>query len=80
MDKNIVYILSILLFSMPLHADDMGDPEVLESLQQDMQEYSRIATQTKQNVDYMPYIISAWNSDELDQLGISTLREALGLV
>ena len=80
MDKNIAFILSILLFSMPLHADDMGDPEVLESLQQDMQEYSRIATQTKQNVDYMPYIISAWNSDELDQLGISTLREALGLV
>ena len=65
---------------MPLHADDTANPEMLESLQEDMREYSRIATQTKQNVDYMPYIISAWSSDELDQLGISTLREALGLV
>ncbi|MCW8853347.1 MAG: TonB-dependent receptor [Gammaproteobacteria bacterium] len=53
---------------------------MLQLLEEDMQEYSRIATQTRQNVDYMPYIISAWNSDDLIHLGISTLRDALSLV
>lgn len=80
MDKKIALILSLLLISVQSHADDLDNPEMLQSLQDDMQEYSRIATKTRQNVDYMPYIISAWNSDELSQLGISTLREALGLV
>lgn len=79
MVKKICAVLPVLLASMTLHADDMESSEML-SLQEDMQEYSRIATKTRQNVDYMPYIISAWDSDELDQLGISTLREALELV
>lgn len=80
MDKNITVILLALLLSMRALADDAGNPELLQSLQQDMQEYSRIATQTKHNVDYMPYVISTWNSDELSRLGISSLRQALGLV
>lgn len=80
MGRNIVVIFSMLLFSMQSYAVDMANPDMAQSLQNDMQEYSRIATQTKQNVDYMPYIISAWSSDELSQLGISTLREALSLV
>ena len=79
MDKKIALILAMIL-SMSSHAEDMDSPDVLQSLQDDMQEYSRIATRTRQNVDYMPYIISAWDSEELNQLGISTLREALGLV
>lgn len=80
MINKINVILPILLASTLAQADVIDSPEVLQSLQEDMQEYSRIATQTRQNVDYMPYVISAWNSDELNQLGISTLREALGLV
>ena len=80
MNKKFIVILSLWLLSISAHADDMANPEMAQSLQNDMQEYSRIATQTKQNVDYMPYIISSWSSDELSQLGISTLREALSLV
>ncbi|MCK4705475.1 MAG: TonB-dependent receptor [Gammaproteobacteria bacterium] len=80
MNKKFIVTLPLLLLSISAHAGDMSHPEMAQSLQNDMQEYSRIATQTKQNVDYMPYIISAWNSDELSQLGISTLREALSLV
>jgi len=80
MAEKIILSLSLLLFSIPSFAKDMDDPDMLQLLQEDMQEYSRIATQTRQNVDYMPYIISSWNSGELGQLGISTLREALGLV
>jgi len=80
MAEKIILSLSLLLLSIPSFAKDMDDPDMLQLLQEDMQEYSRIATQTRQNVDYMPYIISSWNSGELGQLGISTLREALGLV
>jgi len=80
MSKNIVLIISSLFFSTTLLADDVEHPEMLQLLQEDMQEYSSIATRTRQNVDYMPYIISAWNSTELEKLGISNLRGALGLV
>jgi len=80
MSKNIVLILSSLFFSMSLLANDVENPEMLQLLQEDMQEYSSIATRTRQNVDYMPYIISAWNSAELEKLGINNLRGALGLV
>ena len=80
MTKNIVVVLLVLVFPKLSVANEIDKPELLQLLQDDMQEYSRIATQTRQNVDYMPYIISAWASEELDRLGISTLREALGLV
>lgn len=80
MAEKIILFLSLLLLSTPSFAKDTDDPDMLQLLQEDMQEYSNIATQTRQNVDYMPYIISSWNSGELGQLGISTLREALGLV
>ena len=80
MAEKIILSLSILLFSIASFAKDIDNPDMLQLLQEDMQEYSRIATQTRQNVDYMPYIISSWNSAELGQLGVSNLREALGLV
>jgi len=80
MNKKFIVILSLWLLPILVHADDVANPEMAQLLQNDMQEYSRIATQTKQNVDYMPYIISAWSSNELSQLGVNTLREALSLV
>jgi len=53
---------------------------VFNMLQSDMEKYSNIAIETKQNVDYMPYIISVLNSNELKKLGVLTLKEALYLV
>ena len=71
-------LLFISLFSI-LYAEEPGD-EFLELLQGDLQKYSQIATDTKQNVDYMPYVISVLHNKELTQLGILSLREALSLV
>ena len=80
MPKSIIAIFLILLSPVLSHADEIASSDMLLLLQEDMQEYSEIATRTRQNVDYMPYVISAWNSDELSKMGISTLREALTLV
>ena len=77
MIKNI--LLSGLLLSTLFANEDTGD-EIFELIQNDMQKYSQIATQTKQNVDYMPYIVSVLQSDELQQLGVLSLREALSLI
>lgn len=57
-----------------------GSDEGALELSQDVDRFAQIATQTKRNVDYMPYIISVLKGDELEKLGISTLGEALTLV
>ena len=54
--------------------------DVLASLSTDMQDYSKIATDTKQNEHYQPYIISIFQGKELEKLGVSNLKEALELV
>lgn len=71
-------LLFISLFSI-LCAEESGE-EFLKLLQGDLKKYSQIATETKQNVDYMPYIVSVLQNKELTQLGILSLREALTLV
>ncbi len=63
-----------------LWAEQDTGTELLELLQEDMQKYSQIATDTKQNVDYMPYVVSTLHNKELIKLGILSLREALSLV
>ena len=80
MPRSTAIIFCTLLLPMLSHADEVANSDMLQSLQEDMQEYSEIATRTRQNVDYMPYVISAWGSDELTKMGISTLGEALTLV
>ncbi|WP_241761499.1 TonB-dependent receptor plug domain-containing protein [Sulfurimonas gotlandica] len=45
-----------------------------------MAHYSKVATATKQNEHYQPYIISVFKGKELEKLGVSNLREALALV
>ena len=45
-----------------------------------MEHFSEVATITKQNEHYQPYIISVFQGKELEKLGVSNLKEALGLV
>lgn len=54
--------------------------QLLQTLQADMAKFDKIATDTKQNVDYMPYVVSTLNGDDLRTQGIENLREALQLV
>ncbi|OHE09537.1 MAG: TonB-dependent receptor [Sulfurimonas sp. RIFOXYD12_FULL_33_39] len=45
-----------------------------------MELFGDIATKTKLNEHYQPYIISIFQGKELEKLGVSTLKEALTLV
>ncbi|WP_207561129.1 TonB-dependent receptor plug domain-containing protein [Sulfurimonas aquatica] len=69
-------LLSSLLYS--LYAENTDS--LIESLQGDLTKYMQIATQTKENVDYMPYVISVLKNADLEKLGILTLREAITLL
>jgi len=66
---------SISFFTACVLASDMGN-----SLLKDISDTTKIATQTNQNIDYQPFILSILRSDDLSKLGIRTLGEALTLV
>ncbi len=53
---------------------------MISSISTDMKQFDAIATQTKQNEHYQPYIVSVFESKELEKLGVSNLKEALMLV
>lgn len=54
--------------------------EMKTSLLKDISDTTKIATQTNQNIDYQPFILSILHSEDLSKLGIRTLGEALTLV
>lgn len=54
--------------------------DILASITQDMSRFNTVATITKQNEHYQPYIISVFQGKELEKLGVSNLKEALLLV
>jgi len=54
--------------------------DILSSISNDMNHFKDIATITKQNEHYQPYIISVFQGQEMEVLGISNLKEALLLV
>ena len=68
-------LLFILLTN--LHAKDS---DILASISKDMDHFNDVATVTKQNEHYQPYIISVFKGKELETLGVSNLKEALQLV
>ncbi|MEJ2213344.1 MAG: TonB-dependent receptor [Gammaproteobacteria bacterium] len=73
---NVVSNLILCTSFLNVSASEM----LFESLQNDMEKFEKIATETRQNVDYMPYVISTLSGTELKQLGIINLREALELL
>ena len=75
MNYKLNLFLLVCLTTLHLRADDLR-----ASLFSDMKEFNTIATQTKQNEHYQPYIISVFQSKELEYLGVSNLKEALMLV
>ena len=54
--------------------------DILASISNDMDHYTEVATVTKQNESYQPYIISVFQGKELEKLGVANLKEALELV
>jgi len=75
MKNSISFFLFLCFISLPLQAEDL-----VSSIFTDMKQFDKIATKTKQNEHYQPYIISVLHSKELEKLGISNLKEALTLV
>ncbi|MEN4046032.1 TonB-dependent receptor [Sulfurimonas sp. NWX367] len=73
--RSIRLFLLVCLAVLQLQAEDL-----LSSIMTDMKQFNEIATQTKQNEHYQPYIISVFEAKELEKLGVSTLKEALLLV
>lgn len=60
-----------------------GDSEEVEELQnllQVLDQQTEIATKTKLNADYVPGLVTVLHADELSELGVRTVWEALRLV
>ena len=56
-----------------------GEADILATIASDMNRYETIATATKNNEQYQPYIISVFEGKDLEKLGVATLEEALVL-
>ena len=69
-------LLSLMGFTS-LHAQSS---DILASISKDMKYFDKVATTTKENERYQPYVISVFHGKELEKLGISNLKEALELV
>lgn len=73
-----IKILLFLLLSLALNASDNID--ILKDISKDINKIKKIATATKENVHYQPFIVSVFKGKELEKLGISNLKEALELI
>ncbi|EQB40441.1 TonB-denpendent receptor [Sulfurimonas hongkongensis] len=74
---NISFLLFPILGLTNLNAQTDA---LISSLSNDMKHFNKVATATKQNENYQPYIISVFKGSELEKLGVSNLKEALELV
>ncbi len=57
-----------------------ADDSTIDELTSDINSFTKTATQTKQNIDYLPFIMSVWDGKQLSKLGVRTLKDALMLV
>ncbi len=71
---------SVLVFFISSTSLNAQSNSILNSITNDMDRFNSVATITKQNEQYQPYIISVFQGKELEKLGISNLKEALTLV
>jgi iron complex outermembrane receptor protein len=80
MIKNLSKLSLLLLPLISSNGLNAKTNDLLNSISSEMAHFNKVATQTKQNEHYQPYIISVFQGKELEKLGISDLKEALGLV
>ncbi|MFK5894476.1 MAG: TonB-dependent receptor plug domain-containing protein, partial [Pseudomonadota bacterium] len=74
---NIILLLCSIVYATNLSAQT---DDILTSISNEMEHFNNVATITKQNEIYQPYIISVFQGKELEKLGVLNLKEALGLV
>jgi len=75
MKHSFVVFLLFFAVSLQAHSED-----ILASISKDMQHFTKVATVTKENKAYQPYILSVFRGKELEKIGVSNLKEALELV
>ena len=80
MQKNIKPVFSFLLLFQSYSYGQNSVDDLLSTLTNDLNKFEKIATKTKQNEHYQPYIISTLKGKTLEKLGISSLKEALELI
>ncbi|HRF56564.1 MAG TPA: TonB-dependent receptor [Campylobacterales bacterium] len=57
----------------------LASDAVVVDLTNDIHNFTNAAVKTKQNIDYLPFIMSVSDGDNLSKLGVLTLKEALML-
>ncbi len=73
--KNILITASLSFIGFTnLHAQNSN---ILNSISNDLNRFNTVATITKQNEHYQPYIITVFKGKEMESLGVSNLKEAL---
>ncbi len=82
MKHNILCKFNILTFIILLGTTNLSaqTDDLIDTISGEMKHFSEIATITKQNEHYQPYIVSVFQGKELETLGVSNLKEALLLV
>ena len=78
--KYTAWALTSLLVSVAVSHSAAKELDILASIHNEMEHFSTVATITKDNEHYQPYIISVFQGKELSKLGIANLKEALLLV
>jgi iron complex outermembrane receptor protein len=78
--KRTNIVILILLAFFCANTLSAKEDTALNSITSEMKHFSNIATQTKHNEHYQPYIISVFKAKDLEKLGVANLKEALRLV
>jgi len=75
------FSLALLLLPFSLLATDTKtDLTLLAALTSDINTIAQTAKDQRANIDYLPYVMSVFDGEELSRAGASSLKEALSLV
>lgn len=70
-------LLVATVLTLSLNADNVS---LLDSINNDISQTTQIATQSNQNIDYQPFILSVWEQKDLFAFGATNLKDALMLI
>jgi len=76
---KIVSLLLTLFLSL-VSASSQSQKNLISSINKDLKTYKNLATKTKTNKHYQPYIVSVLYHDTLKKLGCDTLLDAIKLI
>ncbi|MDD5051669.1 MAG: TonB-dependent receptor plug domain-containing protein [Sulfuricurvum sp.] len=73
------FSLSLFFIPMALFSVE-NDSQLFTNLTEDMNTIAQTAKNQRANIDYLPYIMSVFDGEELSHAGVSSLKDALSLV